>query len=102
MTPEYLELLANKADPDQLWRLAGMDIIELPTDKRQQLDAGVALRRYASHLRSVASALAEKRSWLITPLGNSVTARMMVDTPPEHERLRHPARTPAADTPGVG
>lgn len=98
MTPEYLEELANLADPNELWRLAGMDLMELPIEKRRQLDAGVALRRYASHLRNVGRALQEKRSWLITPLGHSVTARMMVDTPPNHERLRRdePPAAPAA------
>ena len=37
------EQLADLADPDQLWRLPCFDQLDLPLDKRRQLDAGVAL-----------------------------------------------------------
>lgn len=88
MTPEYLEELADLADPGQLWRLRGLDQLDLPADKRRQLDAGVALRRHASHVRQLDALRKEGRSLLLTPLSLGGTAIMAVDTPPEHARLR--------------
>lgn len=88
MTPEYLEELADLADPDKLWQLGAFEQLDLPTDRRRQLDCGVALRRYASHLRELQALLQQKRSLLITPLGEGSTAVKSVDTPPDHERLR--------------
>lgn len=88
MTPEYIERLADIADPDQLWRLPGLKQLELPPEKRQQLDTGVALRRYAEHERTLLRLMPEKRSLLITPLTANHTAIKFVDTPPDHEKLR--------------
>lgn len=88
MTPDYLRQLADIADPDKLWQLFIFDQMDLPPEKRLQLDAGVALRRYASHLERLGRLLEEKKSLLITPLGLNTSASMTVDTPPNHENLR--------------
>lgn len=89
MTPEYLEELAQRADPQQLWRLAADAQMDLPPDERRQLDTAVALRRHASHIRELNQLLAEKRSLLITPLGPNETAVRSIETPPDHARLYH-------------
>jgi hypothetical protein len=88
MTPEYLEQLADLADPAQLWRLDCEQRRALPPEQKAQLDTGVALRRYAYLERDMLRALAERRSWLITPLAPNSSARRLTPTPPEHERLR--------------
>lgn len=87
MTPEYLEELADLADPDQLWRLRGLEQLDLPTDKRRQLDAGVALRRYAHHLKELALSRQKEKSLLITQLSPNSSASMMVDIPERHKEL---------------
>lgn len=97
MTPEYLEELADIADPEQLWRLPGLKQLDLPPEKRRQLDAGVALRRHARHVRTLRQLLEEKRSLLITPLGSNHRASKSVDTPEDHERLRPPPATRQPD-----
>jgi len=89
MTPEYLAELADIADPDQLWRLCGIDQMDLSPEKKKQLHAGVALRRHASHIRQLIRLLNERRSLLITPLSTNSSASMDVDTPSKHERLRN-------------
>ena len=86
MTPEYIEALAEIADPNKLWRRPPSD--KFTVEERQQCDMGVALRRHASHLRRLDELLAEKRSLLITPLASHWTAVKSVDTPPDHEALR--------------
>lgn len=88
MTPEYLEQLADLADPDKLWRLGAFEQLDLPPEKRRQLDAGVALRRYASHERRLLEVLAERKSLLITPLSTCGVASTVVATPPGHAKLR--------------
>lgn len=88
MTPEYIDELADLADPDQLWRLPGLQQLDLPPEKRRQLDAGVALRRHAQHLRNLASALDAGLSWIITPFSSNTTATRTIETPPDHARLR--------------
>ena len=90
MTPEYLDELADIADPDKLWTLFWEDQRKLPPEKKHQLDTGVALRRHASHLRELQRALDAKRSVCITPLGSNHTAHMLIDTPADHEKLRAP------------
>lgn len=87
MTPKYLNELADRADPDQLWRLSGLEQMELPPAKRKQLDTGVALRRHAMHVEELLALLKVRRSLLITPLSHNGTATKVVDTPPEHRRL---------------
>ncbi len=81
MTPEYLEELADLADPDKLWRLAGMDQLDLPVEKRRQLDTGVALRRQASHVRELRELIGTGKSLLLTPYGPSCTDVRAIDIP---------------------
>ena len=73
MTPEYLDQLADLADPDKLWRLSGIDQKKLTPGQRRQLDTGVALRRHASHIRRLNEALKKCETVLITPLSISGT-----------------------------
>lgn len=88
MTPDYLEQLADLADPDKLWRLGAFDQLELPPEKRRQLDTGVALRRYAEHRRRFLNALADQKSLLITPLSSLGSVSRVVDTPNDLADLR--------------
>jgi hypothetical protein len=88
MTPEYIEELAQRADPDELWRRNPFDQMKLPPEQRKQLDTAVALRRYAHLLRDVDRAAQEGKSWLITKLGPSSTAVRSIETPPDHKRSR--------------
>lgn len=87
MTPEYLRELADIADPDQLWRLNPLDQIELPQEKRQQLDAGVALRRHAEHIRRLWDLLGTGKSLVITPIRRNNNAVMTMPAPDSHARL---------------
>ena len=90
MTPDYIEALADRADPDQLWRLGLLDQLDLPPEKRAQLDTGVALRRHASHIKQLDLLRQQRRSLLITPLGINSAATMSVDVPVEHmDLMRH-------------
>lgn len=100
MTPEYLYALADIADPDKLWSKAGrLNRADMQPEQRQQLDTGVALRRLAHHYQRLERARAAKRSVLITPLSINGSAIMEIDTPPQHERLRHDDRgSPTGDT----
>jgi hypothetical protein len=88
MTPEYLERLADLADPDGLWRLSPFEQMKLPASKRYQLDTGVALRRHADHKQRLLVLLGQRKSLLITPLSANGTATKTVNTPPEHQTLR--------------
>jgi len=101
MTPAYLDELADIADPDQLWRLPVLEQLDLPADKRRQLDAGVALRRHASHVAQLRELLNQRRSLLITPLSENSAAVKSVDTPPDHARLRQ-VRDAADQNAGAG
>lgn len=87
MTPEYLEKLADRADPDRLWRLSPMVRLDLSSEDRKKLDTGIALRRYASHLRKLLSLIPQKRSLLITPISENETAEREVRTPAGHLKL---------------
>lgn len=93
MTPEYLRELANIADPDKLWRLNPFDQRDLPKEKRDQVNTGVALRRHAAHIERLNALMKEKKSLLITPLATNVSATKSIETPPDHEKLR---RSPSA------
>lgn len=86
-TREYLYELADMVDPDRLWRLPGLEQLELPEAKRKQLDAGVWLRRHGAHLDELARARAEGKSVLITPLSPGSTAHKFVATPRDHKKL---------------
>ena len=94
MTPEYLEQLADLADPQQLWRLGAFHQMELPMQLRHQLDMGVALRRHAAHIRCLRELLGTKQSLLITPIGVNHIATKTVPVPPDHERILCPSPSP--------
>lgn len=79
MKPEYLEELADMVDPEQLWRLPGIDQRDLPISKRKQLDAGVALRCHASHVRLLRTLEGKGKSLLITPLDHQNLRRCKMD-----------------------
>ncbi len=88
VSPDYLERLANIADANRLWRLSGVDQMKLADWQRRQLDTGVALRRYATHVRDLrALLLTPGQSMLITPLSDNGVVRMTVPTPEEHLAL---------------
>lgn len=87
MTPAYLLDLADIADPDQLWRLPGMQQLELPPEKRRQLDAGVALRRHARDVERLDGLRGKGKSLLLTPLPLHGTAVATIATPRQHTLL---------------
>ncbi len=87
MTPEYLEQLADLADPDNLWQRPALERLDMPPEKRMQLDAGVALRRYADHQRRLLELLGTGKSLLITPLSPNGTATKIVPTSVSHQCL---------------
>ncbi|MGA0608881.1 hypothetical protein [Caldimonas sp. KR1-144] len=91
MSPKYLEELADMVDPESLWRLPLIEQLDLPFEKRRQLDAGIALRRYASHIDRLRAVREEGRSLLITPLSADSIASKHVTTPAGHRRLREVA-----------
>lgn len=66
MTPEYIEHLAALADPAELWR--ENRFADLTIEQSQQRDAGIALRRHASHVRRLHALVGTGRSLLITPM----------------------------------
>ena len=86
MTPEYLNELADAADPGQLWRLGALEQLALPPQLRRQLDTGVALRRQAHHIATLRSLLDTGRSLLLTPLSPNGTDVRTVPTPAELQR----------------
>ncbi len=86
MTPEYVLQMASMVDPDELWRLPVFDQMHLEPQLRYQLDAGVALRRYASHLQELQSLLGTGRSLLITPMIGG-TATTSIPAPLQHQAL---------------
>jgi hypothetical protein len=88
MSPEYLMELAEDADPEQLWRQPLLARLDMPEDQRRKLDAGVALRRYASHIGRLHALLDTHQSLLLTPISKNSTAILTVETPPEHLKLR--------------
>lgn len=91
MTPDYINDLADAADPEKLWRLPIFEQLDLPADKRRQLDTGVALRRFASHVERLNDVLGAGKSLLITPLSASGIATKLVPIPESHLKLL-PAR----------
>lgn len=102
MTPEYLNELADLADPDQLWRLAGLDQLALPLDKRRQLDTGVALRRHAGHVAELQALIGTGKSLLITQLSPNGSAHMTLATPARHKRLEKSPHFETRDPPYHG
>lgn len=88
MTPEYIEELADMVDPDKLWKRGAFERLDMPEDQRRQLDAGIALRRHAGHIRRLRELMNEGRSLLLTPLAEHSTAVKAVDTPADHAGLR--------------
>lgn len=96
MTPEYLRELADLVDPDKLWKLPMFDQLDLPPEKRRQLDAGVALRRHASHVAELLGLLGTDKSLLLTPLSSNGIAVMKTRTPAAHRKLLQCRKTPNA------
>lgn len=86
-SPEYIEQLADLADPDELWRQCGIDQMKFTPEQQRQLDTGVFLRRHASHIRQLERLRAEGKSLCITPLSRNGTATKSIDPPPSHQRL---------------
>ena len=87
MTPEYLNELADIADPDKLWRRAGLDRLDFTPEQKRQLDTGVALRRHASHVRRMRELLGTGKSLLLTPLSLNGTDIREVPMPAEIKKL---------------
>jgi hypothetical protein len=87
MTPEYLNELADIADPEQLWRLNPLDQMELEPILRLRLDTGVALRRYAEIVRQLDDLLGTGKSLVLTPLSRNGKAWMTIPAPDSHKRL---------------
>ena len=87
MTPEYLRELADLADPDKLWTLGAFECMYLPPERRRQLDAGIALRRHAEHVKELRRLLGTGKSLLLTPLSENGTAIMTTRTPAAHRKL---------------
>lgn len=96
MTPEYLNELADIADPEKLWRRAGLDRLNFTPEQKQQLDTGVALRRHAHHVQSVRELIGTGMSLVITPLSRSGVAIMTIPAPEEHKKLLAKHETPSA------
>lgn len=69
MTPEYIEQLADWADPDKLWQTYPWQKSDLTPEQRRQMDAGVALRRHARDVRDLNRLRGTDQSLLVTPLG---------------------------------
>lgn len=88
LTPEYIRELADIADPDELWRIASFDHLDLTPEKIKQLDTGIALRRYASHVSSLLGAMEHGKSVLVTQVTKNSFAQKIVNTPIDHEKLR--------------
>lgn len=87
MTPEYLNELADIADPDQLWRLSPFDQLELEPIQRYRLDTAVALRRYAEIERQLGELLGTGKSLVLTPLSKNGKAWMTIPAPKGHQKL---------------
>ena len=84
MSPQYLRELADMVDPDQLWRHSWHHQMSLPPEKRRQLDAGIALRRYAHDQEAFLAALANGKSLRVVPLGTLSRAVHEVATPAKY------------------
>ncbi|MBQ1766119.1 MAG: hypothetical protein IIZ92_24930 [Aquincola sp.] len=97
MTPEYLRELADKVDPDQLWRTPVLEQASLPEEQRWRLDAGVALRRHAAHVADLRLALDKRESVLLIPLSPNSAAHRNVPTPDNYRQ--HQARWQPDDQP---
>ena len=97
MTPEYLEELADAADPDKLWRRGCLDRADFTAKQRQQLDTGVALRRHANHVRRLRALQDTGKSLLLTPLSLSGTDIRTVPTPSDIQKrlLQEMPKAPA-------
>lgn len=87
MTPTYLLELAAFADPDELWKLRGLDQLNLTAKKQRQLDTGVALRRLAHTTYELTSLIGTGKSLCITQLSAIASAKCVVDTPAKHLAL---------------
>lgn len=87
MTPEYLEELADLADPDKLWRSNVFERFSFTDEQKRQLNTGIALRRHADHVRRLNALLGTGRSMVITPLSENSSAHTTIAVPDKHKRL---------------
>ena len=90
MTPLQLRQLADLIDPQELWRLSGLDRLELSPENKTKLHAAVTIRRYAHHIEDLGRAYEAGMSLLYTPLiesGSSAAVRL-VKTPEDHKAWR--------------
>lgn len=86
MTPEYVEQLAKIADPDDLWREGPPQPLGTwrPSAWQQkQLDMGIALRRYAAHLRRLNALIGTGNALCLTPLSPNGVFTKIVPAPPD-------------------
>jgi hypothetical protein len=81
MTPEYINELADTVDPSQVWRLPVNDQQKLPPFMRKALDAGVALRRHAEHVKRLRDLLGTGKSLLLTPISENGSSVRIIATP---------------------
>lgn len=64
MTPEEINALADRLDPEQLWRVSPLDQDKLTPEQQDRLWAGVYLRRHADARLEVLEALKEGREYI--------------------------------------
>lgn len=81
MSPEYIEHLANLADPNELWRGSPFD--ELTLEQAQQRDTGIALRRHASHQRRLSALVGTGKALCLTPLSPNGVFTKIIPAPPD-------------------
>lgn len=81
MTPEYLEHLADLADPAKLWQRPPFE--ELTLEQSRQRDTGVALRRHASHQRRLNALIGTGNALCLTPLSPNGVFTKIISAPPD-------------------
>lgn len=81
MTPEYLEHLADLADPGKLWRLS--PLTDLTLEQSVQRDTGIALRRHASHQRRLNALIGTGNALCLTPLSPNGVFTKIIPAPPD-------------------
>ncbi len=102
MTPEYLEELADIADPSKLWRMSGLARDCFTPEQKRQLDTGVALRRQAAHVRRLRELLGTGKSLLITPLSLSGADLRAVPMPADIKKRLERENADRHEPPNVG
>lgn len=87
MTPEYLMILADLADPDKLWQFSGIYPNRLTAEQKYQVDTGVALRRHAAYVLRLRELIGTGKSLVITPTSPNGRIATTMPTPPDHQKL---------------